>query len=233
VTLVNYPQIDYFLEDLSNADGYAEKQRLVAEAKRLSLSFLYWLQSEAGFPGLKLRGDITGTADGLAKMPYIRESRRIEAEFTILEQHVSAKLRSGKTLAEQFPDSVGVGFYRIDLHPTVGGDNYLDVESRPFQIPLGALIPLRTENLLPACKNIGTTHITNGCYRLHPVEWNVGEAIGYLLTFCLHKKVSPRAVRNRAELLTDFQRLLVAQGVELEWPPDLKIEDGDPHRHAM
>ena len=27
--------------------------------------------------------------------------------------------------------------------------------------------------LLPAPKNIGTTHITNGCYRLHPVEWNI------------------------------------------------------------
>lgn len=29
-------------------------------------------------------------------------------------------------------------------------------------------------------KNIGITHITNGCYRLHPVEWNIGEAAGYL-----------------------------------------------------
>ena len=33
-------------------------------------------------------------------------------------------------------------------------------------------------NLLPAGKNIGTTHITNGCYRLHPVEWNIGEVAG-------------------------------------------------------
>ena len=39
--------------------------------------------------------------------------------------------------------------------------------------PLGA-----AENLLPACKNLGVTHITNGCYRLHPVEWNIGEAAG-------------------------------------------------------
>ena len=41
-------------------------------------------------------------------------------------------------------------------------------------------IRLRMRNLLPACKNIGTTHITNGCYRLHPVEWNIGEAAGVL-----------------------------------------------------
>ena len=38
-------------------------------------------------------------------------------------------------------------------------DNYIDISSLPFQIPLGALIPERVENLLPACKNIGTTHI--------------------------------------------------------------------------
>ncbi|MCF2491242.1 FAD-dependent oxidoreductase [Dyadobacter sp. CY347] len=30
------------------------------------------------------------------------------------------------------------------------------------------------ENLLPSNKNIGTTHITNGCYRLYPVEWSIG-----------------------------------------------------------
>src|SRR5439155_18948690 len=84
---------------------------------------------------------------------------------------------------ESFSDSVGVGSYRIDLHPSSGGDNYLDVSSLPFQIPLGALIPRRVENLLPACKNLGVTHITNGCYRLHPVEWNIGEAAGALAAF--------------------------------------------------
>ena len=55
------------------------------------------------------------------------------------------------------------------LHPSTGGDNYIDISSLPFQIPLGALIPERVTNLLPACKNLGVTHITNGCYRLHPV----------------------------------------------------------------
>ena len=34
------------------------------------------------------------------------------------------------------------------------------------------------ENLIAAGKCLGTTHITNGAYRLHPVEWNAGEAAG-------------------------------------------------------
>jgi hypothetical protein len=232
ITLVNYPQIDFLLGDLVNANN-DERQRLIAQAKQQSLSFLYYLQTELGFKGLKIRGDTTGTQDGLAMRPYIRESRRIKAEFTIKEQHVAASCRPREVYAEAFSDSVGVGFYRIDLHPSVGGNNYLDVESLPFQVPLGALIPQNTDNLLPACKNIGTTHITNGCYRLHPIEWNIGEVVGYLAAYCLSREVKPRQVRNTPDLLADFQQFIIQKGVEIEWPPNLKLEEGDPHIHAM
>ena len=109
----------------------------------------------------------------------------------------------------------------------------MDVEALPFQIPLGALIPQKTENLLAACKNIGTTHITNGCYRLHPVEWNIGEAAGNLAALCLEKNVKPRAVRNDTKLLDKFQKRLIENGFELEWREDLNLAEGDPHRHAM
>jgi hypothetical protein len=147
------------------------------------------------------------------------------ADFTILEEHVGLDMRTKATnkpgaeiAADVFPDSVGVGCYRIDLHPSAGGTNYVDVGSLPFQIPLGALIPRRIENLLPACKNIGTTHITNGCYRLHPVEWNIGEAAGALAAHAVATKQSPRAVRKNPKFLADFQNNLRRQGVELEWP---------------
>jgi hypothetical protein len=158
----------------------------------------------AGFCGLRLRPDITDTSDGLAKSVYVRESRRIQAEFTILQQHVDAEARrilykdsDRAHRAEIYPDSVGVGCYRIDLHPSVGGTNYIDRSCLPFQIPLGALLPIRVQNLLPACKNIGTTHISNGCARLHPVEWNIGEAAGALASFAISRRRLPREVRSR------------------------------------
>jgi hypothetical protein len=199
-----------------------------------------WLQTEApredggqGWPGLRPRGDVLGTQDGLAQAPYIREARRIHAVLTIKEQHVSATHRPGETLAERFEDSVGIGYYRIDLHPSTGGDNYIDVPSLPFRIPLGALIPVRMENVLPAAKNIGTTHITNGCYRLHPVEWNIGESVGMLVAYCRDRGVAPRAVHASSRLLQGFQQLLRTSGVELEWPEDLALADGDPHAHVL
>lgn len=231
VTLVNWPQNDYWLGNLIDVSE-EEAARHRRRAKQLSLSLLYWMQTEAprpdggtGWKGLRLREDLVGTADGLAKYPYVREARRIRAEFTVLEQHVGTEARmklTGKkrdeAAAERFADSVGVGSYRIDLHPSSGGDNYLDISSLPFQIPLGALLPRRVENLLPACKNLGVTHITNGCYRLHPVEWNIGEAAGALAAFCVQRKEPPRQVRKDKKLLQDFQTRLRGDGFELEWP---------------
>lgn len=223
ITLVNWPQNDYWLGPIIDVPE-EEKQRHLYMAKQLSLSLLYWLQTEAprpdggtGYPGLRLRPDVTGTEDGLAMHVYVRESRRIKAEFTVLEQHVAADVRQGRG-AEEFYDSVGIGCYRIDLHPSTGGRNYIDISSLPFQIPLGSLLPVRMDNLLPACKNIGVTHITNGCYRLHPVEWNIGEAAGHLAAYCLDRDLRPRQVRQNQELLADFQQRLVTAGIELAWP---------------
>ncbi|PUB26267.1 FAD dependent oxidoreductase [Promicromonospora sp. AC04] len=228
VTLVNWPMIDYLPGPLvgpaSDPVPDAEREKHLAGARQQSLSMLYWLQTEAprpdggtGWPGLRLRPDVLGSPDGLAKAPYVRESRRIRARTTVLEQDLSLTVR-GDAGAVAYPDSVGVGMYRIDLHPSTGGDNYLDVPSSPFQIPLGALLPVRVRNLLATGKNIGTTHITNGCYRLHPVEWNAGEAAGALAAHCLACGLEPAQVHGDAGLLAAFQAELVADGFELAWP---------------
>lgn len=229
VTLVNWPQNDYWL---GNPFETPDAAKHLKASRELSLALLYWMQTEApnpnggaGWKGLRLRGDVIGSSDGLALYPYIRESRRIVPEFRVIEQHVSTKTRmevTGKSreevTAEDYPDSVGTGSYRIDLHPSTGGDNYIDVSSLPFQIPLGALIPRNRSNLLAACKNIGTTHITNGCYRLHPVEWNIGEAAGLVAAQALLKKKTPSEIRASEADLTDFQALLQREGVQTKWP---------------
>jgi hypothetical protein len=92
------------------------------------------------------------------------------------------------------------------------------VSSLPFQIPLGSLIPRRLENLIAGAKNIGVTHITNGCYRLHPVEWNVGESAGVLAARAIHGKQTPRQIRNDKGLLAALQDHLRSEGVEISWP---------------
>ena len=229
ITIVNWPQNDYFPGNLIDVSE-DEFKKTVENGKELSHSLFYWLQTEAprpdggqGWHGLRLRGDVMGTEDGMAKYPYIREARRIKAEFTVLEEHVGAENRilvAGETKgtkAADFYDSVGIGYYHIDLHPSSNGNNYIDFHSLPFEIPLGSLLPQRMTNLLPANKNIGTTHITNGCYRLHPVEWSIGEAVGCLIAYADKKNIPFKAVRENRELLSDFQSNIIKQGIETKW----------------
>ena len=64
------------------------------------------------------------------------------------------------------------------------------------------------------------THITNGCYRLHPVEWNIGESVGTLVAFCHEKKRLPREVRAKPDLLEAYQSQLTRAGVPLTWPKE-------------
>ena len=91
----------------------------------------------------------------------------------------------------------------------------------PFQIPLGALIPERITNLIAACKNICTTHISNGCFRLHPVEWNIGESAGMLAAYAIKTAASPREIRENTGLLRSFQRSLLHQGISIAWVVDV------------
>ena len=219
-----------------------ERRRSFGNARNLTLSGIHWLQTEApdpatgrqGFPGLRLRGDALGSSDGLAQYPYIRESRRIRAEFTILEQHFRNDQPTARHGPLKYPDSVGLSGYRIDIHkPAKRGEKGSMTASNHGkhwvqQIPLGALLPVRVENLLPACKNLGVTAVTNGSFRLHPSEWNIGEAAGALAAFCLARGVRPRQVRATSSHLADFQRELIRLGVELDWPAGFR-ETGRSH----
>lgn len=239
IVSINWPMNDYLQRSLVS-DSESERAQALIEAKNLSHCLLHWLRTEApredggkGWPGLRTCPQVTGTKDGFAKAPYVRESRRIRAVTTILQQDISPDyLPAGSTRARPFEDSVGIGSYRIDLHPSTGGDNFIDVPTLPFQIPLGALIPVRMENLLAGAKNIGTTHITNGCYRLHPIEWNIGEVAGMLAAHSIRSGISPRRIQADARLRERFQSDLRACGVEIEWPETIRPEGGDPHIHA-
>jgi len=227
VTLVNWWQNDYSFGPLVGVSP-DEAQRHRRAAGSLSLCLLHWLQTEAprpdggqGWPGLRLRPDIVGTPDGLAMYPYVRESRRMLTRTIVREQDVLKNLLPPGTVTTAFADSVGIGHYAMDLHRTTRGDTGGYGETVPFQIPLGALVPVRVRNLLPACKNLGVTHLTNGCYRLHPVEWNIGEVAGHLAATSLATRRPPVAVFEDTRRTRDLQRTLADAGVRLTWPEPL------------
>lgn len=233
VTLINWPQVDYWELPLLGVE-HDVRRRAFERARGLTLSFVHWMQTEAprsdggtGYPELKLRGDVVGTDDGLAREAYIREARRIKAAFTVTEAHIGQDMRGPDAGSAVFPDSVGIGYYRIDLHPSTNGRNYVDIASFPYQIPLGALIAPSVSNFLPAGKNIGTTHITNGAYRLHPVEWSIGEAAGALAAHCLSTGRTPAQVHADESDRRKYQDQLTGTlGIPLAWPDEIRHDRG-------
>ncbi len=236
VSLFNSPQMDYILKPILGVSE-EEKQAALNEAKQQSLCFFYWMQTEAprhdsstriGYPGLKLRGDELGTEDGFAMAPYIREPRRLKARTMVTEVHVGQQQRieaghpqmtsPTRVAGELFNDSVGIGHYAIDLHPSAAMRDEVFIPACPFRIPLGSLLPIRVRNVIAAGKAIGVSHIANGCYRLHPVEWNVGESAGILAVMCISQRLEPAQVHEDPQLLNALQSRLVALGVPLRWP---------------
>jgi hypothetical protein len=235
ISLINWGQNDFFLGPIIGVTDEVRKKNLYL-AKQLSLSLLYWMQTEAprpdgktGYPGLRLRKDIVGTSDGLAKYPYIRECRRLKAQTRIVMQHVSPDWRKANLkgdLAEQsepYPDSVGIGHYLyMDLHARTGGKDGKGGACYPFRIPAGALIPQRVTNVLAGNKNLGTTQLTNGCYRLHTVEWAIGEAAGALAAVSVDKGEPPAQIRKQH--LADLHKSLATLGCPIDWPENVRSQ---------
>ncbi len=234
IAMINTGSNDYKGGVIPTDDRDGDRETL-DRARRASLGYVYWLQTECpraddpakrGYPEMKLRGDLFNTSDGVAPHPYIRESRRIRAVKTVLEQEIVAADSIGAPhqvgpRAAFFHDSVGIGHYWLDIHEggTPEPNRFLD--TKPFQSPLGALVPVRVANLIPTCKNLGVTHLTSGAYRLHPIEWNVGESAGALAAFCAMRGIAPRAVLEDSASLRSYQRSLLDAGIPLYWWTDL------------
>lgn len=219
LALMNWPRQDYHSESLLEQSPF-DTARILQQAKRVSLAFLYWLQTDLprddgkgnGYPELRLRADVMGTADGLSQYPYIRESRRLlPARGRVVEQDIVAEYQSGSR-AKAFDDSVGTAFYMVDIHPCGANERGRMMMPKPFQVPMAALIPQRVSNLLAAGKNIGVTHLTNGAFRLHPVEWNVGEAAATMASLAIKRGTYESAA---------VQEELAKAGVPLVWFDDL------------
>lgn len=232
ISLINFLSMDYDDETILDQPEDVVQYHFY-RAKQLSLSYLYWLQTEApreeggqGYPELKLRKDLMGSKDGLSQYPYIRESRRLKGLYTIKEQDIVANYNNGPR-AVFYPDSVGIGWYQyIDIHKCCHSKNRIGSgqKLKPFQIPLGAMITDEVTNVIAGSKNISTTHITNSAYRFHPVEWNIGESAGVLAAFALRHQVTPLDICRNRRWLKRYQIQLLENGIPLYWYTDVPID---------
>lgn len=232
ITLINSMCTDY--KDGSIIDKNADTvEKHLYRAKQLALSYLYWIQTEAprddggkGYHELKLRKDLVGTRDGLAQHPYIRESRRIKGLSTVKEDDIVVNYNNEDNRSRMFHDSVGIGWYiYIDIHWCCNTNKRFGSGQGllPFQIPMGAMLTNTIENFIAGGKNISTTHITNGAYRFHPVEWNIGESAGVLAAYTVKTRKTPKEIYNDKCMLRCYQLKLLEHGIPLFWFDDVPI----------
>jgi hypothetical protein len=229
--MINWSSNDHCDANLLSTDATQEAHAL-QDAKRQSLGFAWWIQhsvprddhSGDGYADLAMMPHAMGSSDGLSQFPYIRESRRIVPLRTIVEEDLAVDFQTGAR-AHEYSDSVGIGWYPIDIHSCDRQD--FVSQSKPYEIPLGALIDRDADNLMAVGKTIGTTHITNGAYRLHPTEWATGEAAGEALAWSLDHHITPAQLDKTPAQMARMQRALVKMGHPIFWYDDVRVGSAD------
>ena len=221
---------DFRLGSLIGRDP-VERKELLQRARDRAQAYIHYLQTH-GVSDLKPRGDLTWSADGIALEPYIREARRGIALTTIRHEDVAESFFPNQARARCFDDSLGIGQYHyLDLHGNLVEGHVTprgkDVIALPFSLPARSLVPVTTDGLILSAKSIGTTHITNAAYRMHPMEWAIGEASGFLAVFAIWTGESPRRIVETLPLLRKLQGLMARNGVPIFWFDDVSHDDPD------
>ena len=232
IALMNWRGND-FHEESYLGKSLEEQVRILEKGHAFAEGFLYWLQTECprddgtglGYPEMQMASDNDdntepeNTEKGFALHPYVRESRRLKAQFTLTENHLLAPVDNPEARwGTVFDDSVGCALYAIDIHPSQGEPHFL-APALPYHLPLGSFLPVSgPTNVLPAAKNFGASRLALASARMHPTEWLVGEVAGHLASFCLrHDIADPATVRNTPTLLQAFREDLKEQGIALAW----------------
>lgn len=173
--MINWPLKgnDYYANLIDKTEG--ERKAILEKAKNKTLQFIYYIQTELGYPHLGIAAAEFPTVDGLPLMPYHREGRRMHGLVQMNVNHILHPYN--------FPlyrTGIAVGDYPIDHHhfeyPDAPEIDFPKVPS--FSIPLGSLIPENVDNLLIADKAISVTNIVNGSSRLQPVIVQIGQIAG-------------------------------------------------------
>ncbi len=211
---------DYYLDVVKMKP--AEREAEYIKAKNQTLGFIYFLQTQLGFKNIGLANDEVN--NGMAWIPYNREGRRVKGVVRLNINHI--KNPYNYTL---YRTGIAVGDYPVDHHHNQYPGKVPEIKFPKipsFNIPLGALIPEKTDGLIVCDKGISVSNIANGCTRLQPVVLLTGQAAGILAAQCMIKNIQPRNINLR-----DVQNELLKNKCFLE--PFCDVSPGDPAWEAV
>ena len=130
ITLVNWPQIDY--TDAPVLDG-SRRGRPRAQPP------LPALDADGSTPGCGCAATSSATRPTGSPRRRTCARRAGSRRCARWSSRTSRSTCAARTAPRRSPTPWAIGHYRIDLHPSTGGDPYLDLACCPFQLPLCAL----------------------------------------------------------------------------------------------
>ncbi len=202
--MINWPNHgnDFYLDYLELSRD--EREAAFQHAKNFTLGWIYFVQQNLGWKNIGIADDEFPTADGLALIPYIRESRRVKGVDRLTTNELVNPYRNSR-----YQSGIAVGDYPLDHHheksPAPVKESFPEIPA--FNVPFGCLIPQKIDGLLVAEKSISVTHLVNGCTRLHPVVMQIGQAAGAAAAVSIQHQMSPRQINVR-----EVQQVLLDAG---------------------
>ncbi len=108
----------------------------------------------------------------------IRESRKLVGVHVL----TSEELRS----CVEFPDTIALGNYDIDIHNPTGAGTYIYTFSggNYYKIPYRSLLPREYDNMLVAGRCLSADHEAHSAVRILPICACMGEAAGTAIALC-------------------------------------------------
>ncbi len=196
-------------------------------AEQRALAWHHWLKEQTPRDidprRIVMAVGVLGTGHGLSKLPYIRDTRRSLG----LDRYVLAVSdlvgKDGDRTGTEFPDTIAIGCYPMDVHPLVTCKYPAEVvehrDTRPFCIPFRALTHYQLKNLLVCGKTMAQDFMANSATRLHPIEWSSGTAAGVAAAWMVQEKADSREAYRRI----DAVRERVAMRTPIHWVIDEKF----------
>ena len=134
----------------------------------------------------------------------VRESRKLKGVHILKGEELRACV--------DFPDSIALGNYEIDIHNPEGSGTYLYYfkPEEYFRIPYRALLPKETDNLLVAGRCLSADHEAHSAVRIMPICATLGEAAG--VAAAVAKQTDTNAHTVDVSLI---QAKLVEKGAEI------------------
>lgn len=224
--MINWP-VDANDVYVNIIDASPERRKEALDScKRISLGFLYFLQTELGRPNLGLADDEFPTEDLMPFIPYHRESRRIDGVVRFTMNDAADPFRNNL-----YRTALGSGTYPVDHHhyrnPNWMKIPHLYFYAIPsFGLPAGVVLPKETEDFIVAEKSVSVTNIINGTTRLQPVVLQIGQASGALAALSVLKGLQPREVPVRM-----LQDALLEAGMYIM--PYNDLDNSDPRFAAV